>query len=223
MNVLIADDHVMFREGLISILSNEQDFNVVGEASSAEEAVEKALSLKPDIVLMDITLPDGMGFKAVKKILSKEPDMDIVMLTIHDTDEMLLEAIRAGAKGYILKNLPIAKLLVTLRSLKRGEPAISRTMTGAVLKELRRLGDQPGTLPKELENITKRELEVLELLGVRATNREIAEKLTLSENTVKNHVRSILEKLKLKNRAQVAHFARQFGIVKADNSSQLDS
>jgi DNA-binding NarL/FixJ family response regulator len=212
IKILIVDDHVLFREGLAILLKQEDDFQVVGEASTVEEAEAKALELKPDLILLDMSLPDGTGLDAMKRILVEQPDIDIVMLTIHDTNELVIKAIRAGAKGFILKNIQTSKLVATLRGVRRGEPALSRGMTSLVVQELYKQGNVVKTMPEGYIDLTKRELQVMELLADGSSNREIAEKLIISENTVKNHIRNILDKLKLKNRYQVANLVSQFGL-----------
>lgn len=173
-----------------------------------------AQSLQPDLVLMDFGLPDGTGLDATKAILANQPEINIVFLTVHEEDDRLFAAIRSGAKGYLLKNVPVSKLLAFLRGIERGEVAISRAMTSRIFKEFART--QPGqetaqTLPTEL---TSRELEVIKELSTGASNREIAEHLFISENTVKNHVRNILAKLNLRNRREVADFAHRHGLIR---------
>jgi DNA-binding NarL/FixJ family response regulator len=213
MKILIVDDHVMFREGIKSLLNAEQDFDVVGEAGAAGEAVEKADQLKPDLILMDINLPDGSGLEAAKEILSKQPEISVIILTILETDWLLLEAIRAGAKGYILKNLPIAKLLAALRGLQRGEAALSRTMTAQIMNELHRMNGQIDPEADHFSNLTRRELDVLTLIVDGQTNSEIAQNLSISENTVKNHVHNLLKKMGVKARNQAAVLARRHNLV----------
>jgi DNA-binding NarL/FixJ family response regulator len=213
MKVLLVDDHVMFREGIKMLLCAEPDFDVIGEAGTASTAVEKAEQLNPDLILMDLNLPDGSGLDAVKTILSKKPETSVVILTILETDSMLVEAIRAGVKGYILKNLPIAKLLASLRGLRRGEAAISRTMTTQIMKEVQRTNGRIDLKANEFYNLTRRELDVLALIVDGHTNREIAQILSISENTVKNHVHNLLDKMGVKARSQAAMLARRHNLV----------
>ena len=210
MRVLLVDDHVLFRQGLVSLLDIQPDFSVIGEASSVREGIAMAGELKPDLVLMDFGLPDGTGLDAMQAILADRPETNIVFLTIHEEDDRLFAAIRNGAKGYLLKNVPITKLLGFLRGIEQGRTAITRSMAGRVIDEFARLGsghkNDPGDHP--LDELTLRELEVLQQLATGATNREIADHLVISENTVKNHVSHILTKLHLENRREAANFAR---------------
>lgn len=215
MRLLLVDDHVLFREGLVSMFSNQPDLVIVGEAGSVEEAVSKALTLKPDLILMDVGLPDGTGLDALDLILPKLPEVKIVMLTIYETDEMLFTAIRRGAKGFLLKNTPLSKLLASIRALERGEPAITRSMTGRIMEEFSRQGSLKNESDPRLATLTLREREVLELLGIGASNDEISKRLFISENTVKRHVHKILQKLKLMNRREAGEFSGQAGIAKA--------
>jgi DNA-binding NarL/FixJ family response regulator len=214
--ILVVDDHILFREGLISLLGNQPDFTIAGEAGSARKAIAMALDLKPDVVLMDITLPDGNGLEATRSILLQLPDTKIVMLTIHESDDLMIAAMRAGAKGYLLKDTPVMKVLASLRALIRGEVAISRAMMSRLLDEFTRLSRLPDPEVENLNghNLTPRELEVLDLLGSDASNREIADHLFISENTVKIHVHNVLDKLQLQNRRQAGNFARRLGLGK---------
>lgn len=214
IRILIVDDHVLFREGLAAVIRGETDIEVVGFAGSVKEAVETAHTTKPDIILMDFTMPDGTGADATKQILKEYPDCQIVFLTMSDEDDDLFAAIRSGAKGYILKNIHPSKLVASLRSVYRGESAISRTMTLRLMEELAR-SDVP-TKPRDplLAKLTPRELDVLRDVATGMTNQEIAAKLFLSENTVKYHVHSILDKLGFADRREASQFAREHGLVK---------
>ena len=207
IRVLLVDDHVLIRDGLVSLLNNQPDFSVVGEAGSVRESIELARELKPDIILMDFGLPDGTGLDATKAILATMPDTKIVFLTVHEEDDRLFAAIRSGAVGYLLKKVPVSKLLAFLRGVEQGEPAITPPMTRRILHEFARLEPIPSQIvPDEL---TRRELEVLAQLSTGASNQEIAERLVIAENTVKNHVHSILQKLGLNNRREAGEFARR--------------
>jgi len=218
MKVLIVDDHVLFREGLVSLLKAQPDITVVGEAGGVAEAIGMTRELEPDLVLMDFGLPDGTGLDATQAILAERPGTNIVFLTVHEQDDRLFAAIRCGAKGYLLKNVPVAKLLDYLRGVERGEAALSPTMTSHVLEEFARLDPSRDPGPAELAELTTRELEVLRELATGATNLEIADRLCISENTVKNHVGSILTKLNLSNRREAASLARRYGLL--DSTSQ---
>lgn len=215
LNLLIVDDHVLFREGLASLVKAQPDFRVLGEAGNVREAIEKARVLRPDLILMDFSLPDGTGLDATVEILAELPNTHIVFLTMHDEDERLFAAIRAGAKGYLLKNIPVMKLIHALRGIERGEAPISRAMTSSILKQFSKLQD---TQPREttegsvLQELTARELEIIQELMRGGSNQEIADRLFISENTVKNHIHNILEKLNLPNRREIIRFAQQKGI-----------
>lgn len=202
LRLLLVDDHALFRDGLISLLSYQDDFTVVGEAEDAESALEQARALEPDIVLMDIELPGADGVIATQLLKLEMPAITVVMLTAHDDSQTLFEAIKAGAQGYLVKNMRSRELLEQLRGLARGEAAISRRMAARILEEIRGEAEPfgPG------EELTARELEVLELVAARLSNVEIAERLVISEHTVKNHLKSILSKLHLHNRHQAAAY-----------------
>jgi DNA-binding NarL/FixJ family response regulator len=202
LRLLLVDDHALFREGLSSLLSYQDDFIVVGEAEDAESALNQARALKPDIVLMDVELPGEDGVAATGRLKMEMPEATIVMLTVHDDSQTLLEAIKAGAQGYLVKNVRSRELLEQLRGLARGEAAISRRMAARILEEIR--GEMEPYGPGE--ELTARELEVLELVASRLPNAEIAERLVISEHTVKNHMKSILSKLHLHNRHQAAAY-----------------
>ncbi|MCX6045655.1 MAG: response regulator transcription factor [Chloroflexi bacterium] len=206
MRILIVDDHILFREGLVGLLNGQPDTHVIGQAGSVQEATALAHELQPDLVLMDFGLPDGTGLDATKAILAIRPETKIVFLTMHEDDERLFEAIRTGAKGYLLKNVHATTLLTFLRGVDRGEAALTPTMTSKLLNEFARLTEPPKQGSSEFEALSTRELQVLKQLKKGATNREIAEQLFISENTVKNHVRNILTKLGLQNRRQAANY-----------------
>jgi DNA-binding NarL/FixJ family response regulator len=202
LRLLLVDDHALFREGLISLLSYQDDFSVVGEAEDTESALSQARALEPDIVLMDIELPGGDGVSATARLKIELPAVIVVMLTVRDDTQTLFEAIKAGAQGYLVKNVRSREMLEQLRGLVRGEAAISRRLAARILEELRGQTEPFG--PEEA--LTARELEVLELVAARLSNAEIAERLVVSEHTVKNHMKSILSKLHLRNRHQAAAY-----------------
>lgn len=212
MRILIVDDHILFREGLTGLLRSQQDMEVIGECGTVHEAVEQAQQLKPQVVLMDFSLPDGTGLDATRSILRDLPQTQIIFLTVHDNDERLIAAIRAGAKGYLLKNLSVNKLLASLRALERGEAAISRTAMAKVMEEFAQSTPAASNSPSPLIGLTSREIEVLKELADGITNQEIASRLFISENTVKNHIHNILDKLSLNNRREAIDFARKNGL-----------
>jgi len=212
--ILIVDDHILFREGLASLIDGQPDFTVIGEAGSVAKTVELVRTLDPDIVLMDFSLPDGTGADATRIILEEKPEICIVFITVHESDEFLMQAVRSGARGYLLKNLPVEKLLDSLRGLDREEAAISRKMTSQLLKALSRRDEEVRYGHQEAEQLTAREIEVLQEVATGATNQEIAERLCISVNTVRNHVHNMLRKLSLENRRELAHFAAEKGFVR---------
>jgi DNA-binding NarL/FixJ family response regulator len=225
MKVLIVDDHVLFRQGLVSLLQDEPDFQVVGEAGSSREAVAKAAALHPNLILMDFNLPDSNGVEAAREILAEFPDCKIIFLTIYADDEKMLEAVRNGACGYLLKNVPITQLLRALRSTQDGEAAISRAMMARVMNELARTAGQvqPERDAASLEKLSSREIDVLRELSTGASNDEIAGRLFISKNTVKHHVHSILGKLEMENRNQLAKTAKKFGLMSHFNVLPISS
>jgi NarL family two-component system response regulator LiaR len=215
MRILIVDDHPLFREGLLGLLNAQPGFSVVGQAGSVAEAIALARELEPDLILMDFGLPDGTGLDATQAILADLPKTHIVFLTVHEEDERLFAAIRSGAKGYLLKNIPASKLLSYLRAVEHGEAALSGGMTSRILSEFTRLSTEHAIDRVEMSELTWRELEVLRQVATGASNQEIAKRLVISENTVKNHVSNILEKLNLRNRREAADFARRHRLVES--------
>jgi two-component system NarL family response regulator len=212
MRVLLVDDHVLFREGLVSLVDAQPDLEVVGEAGTVSDAIAQARVLRPDLILMDFNLPDGTGLDATSTILKDLPQTKIVFLTFNDDDERLFSAIRAGAKGYLLKNVSSSKLLSFLRGVQTGAAALTPEMTSRILSEFARLAPASESPQSPPSDLTPRELDVLQVLATGASNREIADRLVISDNTVKNHVRSILSKLGLNNRREAAEYARRHNL-----------
>jgi two-component system, NarL family, response regulator DevR len=213
--VLVVDDHVIFREGLISLFRYSKDFEVVGGAGSVYESIEKTRQVHPDIVLMDYALPDGNGLDATRAILSMQPEVKIVFLTVNESDQTLFAALRAGAKGFLLKNVRGDDIVSSLRGLERDELALSRRTMGRVVQEFSRSVPTPETeVPRQalLSRLSPREIEVLSELESGARNDQIAHRLYLSENTVKHHIQNLFEKLGVENRRQAAQIARQLGL-----------
>ena len=207
--ILIIDDQILFREGLMSLLRSTSDFDMVGCAGSVFEGSELAVLYKPDIILMDFSLPDGTGLDATRAILARLPDCKIVFLTVYAADENLFAALRLGAKGYMLKNVSSTDLLSSLRALGRGEMAVSRRMISTVLDKFSHSPSPDSGNEKLLMKLSPREMDILREIESGATNLEIADRLFLSVNTVKHHIRNILSKLEFKNRHQAASFVRQ--------------
>lgn len=214
IKVLIADDHKLFRQGLIGLMETREDLvEVVGEAATGEEALRLAETLHPDVILMDIYMPGMDGLQAAKLIRERYPEIAIVMLTSSERDGHLYEAVQLQVAGYLLKNLDADELFSLLEGVIRGETAVTRTMASKLLKSVaNRMADKD----QGEEALTERELFVLRLVANGASNQEIAAKLTISINTVKTHMRSILDKLQLENRTQAANYAIHRGLVSAD-------
>lgn len=214
MRIILVDDHILFREGLAGIIRQEPDIEVVGLVGSVQEALDAVRTLKPDIVLMDFSLPDGTGAEATRQIIQDCPGCKIVFMTMSDSSDDLLAAIRSGAVGYLMKNMTPSKLVAALRSVQRGESALSRSMTLRLMKEFSRTKEPEQTGDPALGRLTRREQDVLAELAAGKSNQEIASRLYISENTVKYHVHSILEKLDLRDRTAVARFANEHRVKK---------
>lgn len=213
MRVMIVDDHVMLREGLISLFEPQPDFEVVGEAGSVEEAIQVVRSTHPDLILMDYGIPGGSGIDATRAILAEHPETSIVFLTVHEGDDELFGAIRSGAKGYLLKNIPVSKMLAALRGMLRGEAPLSRAMTGRLLAAITTAATSSSQHGMRTTTLTEREIQVLQQMATGATNQEIADRLFVSVNTVKNHVHNILEKLDLHDRRTAVRYAREHDLI----------
>jgi DNA-binding NarL/FixJ family response regulator len=210
MKILIADDHALVRSGIASLLK-ANDIDVVGEAGNGLEAVEKARLLKPDIVLMDIKMPGCNGLQATRLIKAEMPDMKIVMVTAFDDDEDLFEAMKSGAVGYLLKNVKAEEFVNLLSNVMAGEVVVSPWIASKIVDELFR---NPVRIKAKStdSDLTYKEEEVLRLVAEGSTNKEIAASLNISDNTVKFHLRNIMEKLHFKNRAQMAVYAAKRGM-----------
>ena len=206
LRVLIADDHALFRRGLLMVLKQEEDIDVVGEASDGHEAVEKATELMPDVILMDVRMPKRSGIEATQQVKELLPHVKILMLTISDEEADLYDAIKAGASGYLLKEISIDEVADAVRSVWAGQSRISPSMAAKLLAEFAAMSErEKQQLPAP--NLTDREMEVLQLVAQGLNNRDIATELFISENTVKNHVRNILEKLHLHSRMEAVVYA----------------
>jgi DNA-binding NarL/FixJ family response regulator len=210
IRLLIVDNHTLFRQGLVSLLQSEPGLQVIGEAGGGEEALKSAQELQPDVVLMDVKMPGMDGVEATRRLLEVMPHARVLMLTVSEEEENLFAAIQAGAQGYILKNADAYELLQAIERVHAGEAMLSPVMTFRLLQVLRS-GGAP-TSSSELP-LTSREQDVFQLLVQGASNRQIAESLTITENTVKTHVRNILEKLELHSRTEVAAYARRLNLI----------
>lgn len=208
LRVMVVDDHALFRRGLQMVLEQEGDLELVGEASDGAEAVQKAQTLMPDVILMDVRMPKRSGIEAAGQIKEMLPHVKILMLTISDEEADLYEAIKAGASGYLLKEIPIEEVADAIRSVWAGQSRISPSMASKLLSEFAAMTKASGDRPQvPTPRLTEREMEVLRLVAKGMNNRDIAKELYISENTVKNHIRNILEKLHLHSRMEAVVFA----------------
>jgi two-component system NarL family response regulator len=210
IRTLIVDDHALFRRGLEIVLVTEPDIEVVGEASDGAEAVQKAAESLPDVVLMDVRMPRRGGIEACRAIKDVTPSARIIILTMSDEEEDLFDAIKAGASGYLLKDIPLDEVAEAVRSVHGGQSLISPSMAGKLLTEFASLArrdveEPPQQLPAP--KLTDREMQVLKLVARGMNNRDIAKELFISDNTVKNHVRNILEKLQIHSRMEAVMVA----------------
>lgn len=214
--VLLVDDHQLFREGLAGLLDAQPDLEVVGQAGDGLEALTLARDLQPALILMDIEMPICDGLEATRLLRSESPQARIVMLTVHDEEEKLFEAIKAGAAGYILKSANSSEFLSSVRGALSGEAPLPPRLAAKLLDEFARLATHPAAAekPDTEPDLTNRELEVLNLVATGATNQDIADQLSISIHTVKSHVRNILSKLHASNRRQAARLARQQGLLR---------
>ena len=208
LRVMVVDDHALFRRGLEMVLQGEDDLELVGEASDGAEAVEKATELMPDVVLMDVRMPKRSGIEAAGQIKDLLPHVKILMLTISDEEADLYDAIKAGASGYLLKEIPIEEVADANRSVWAGQSRISPSMASKLLTEFAAMSKASEERPQmPAPRLTDREMEVLKLVAQGLNNRDIAKELYISENTVKNHIRNILEKLHLHSRMEAVVYA----------------
>lgn len=207
MRVFIADDHLLFRDGIISLLEAD-GHDVVGQAGEGQTAVDKVTALKPDLVLLDINMPRTNGIDALRQIKAALPQTKVVMLTVSDDDATLVNAIKAGADGYLLKHLNAHEFLEMLNGLQRGEAAITRSLTMRLLKHM---ADQEPAADHSV--LSEREIEILQLVAGGKSNRAVADQLSISENTVKYHLKNILQKLGVSNRTEAVTIAMQKGLL----------
>ncbi|MFQ5828439.1 MAG: response regulator [Candidatus Methylomirabilia bacterium] len=210
IRILLVDDQTLFRETLANLLNGQEGLEVVGTASDGKEALEKARELLPELILMDIYMPELNGLEATRQIKAELPRVKIVILTVAAEDRHVFEAIKAGAEGYLLKDIEPEELLDMLEGISRGEPPISRSTAAKILKEFARQTREEVSSESEL---TTRERQILELLARGQANKEIAAELAISEATVKKHLGNIMEKLHLENRVQAALYAVRHGLV----------
>ncbi len=215
IRVLLVDDQALFREGLETLLSVHKDIEVAGQASNGQEAVEVAAQVQPDVVLMDVRMPVLDGVRATRRLKRALPHCRVIVLTTFDDDEYVFDALRAGAVGYLLKDVPSARLVEAIRATARGESILEPSVAAKVIAEFTRVSSMvPAAQMEQLvEPLSERELEILALIARGASNKEIADQLFIAEGTVKNHVTHILGKLGVRDRTQAALKARELGLL----------
>jgi NarL family two-component system response regulator LiaR len=214
IRILIVDDHAVVREGLRALIDSEPGMTLVGEAVDGVQAVQQAASLQPDVVLMDLVMPRKDGIEAIGEIQAENPNVRILVLTSFAEDDKVFPAIKAGALGYLLKDSSAEELLRAIRDVYRGEPSMHPTIAHKLMRELQR----PSDLPPTEEPLTEREVQVLKLVARGLSNQEIADRLVVSERTVRTHVSNILDKLHLANRTQAALYALREGLASLDQN-----
>ena len=214
LRLLVVDDHEVVRQGLVSLLDRREGFEVVAQAGSVAESIDAAARFEPDLVIMDVRLPDGSGIEACREIRTARPETRVIMLTSYPDEEAVLSAIIAGASGYLLKQVRGRDLVSALEAVGRGESLLDPAVTEKVLERVRRIAT--GTVSDELADLTSQERKILLLVAEGMTNKEIASEIFLSDKTVKNYVSSILTKLNLQRRAQAAAFVAKHHLAPPD-------
>ncbi|MBA7599428.1 Transcriptional regulatory protein DegU [subsurface metagenome] len=216
VKVLVVDDHALFRRGITAVLAKHENLEVVGEASDGLEAIKKAEAIVPDIIVMDLNMPHCSGLEATQALQAKMPQVNILVLTVSDNEADLFAAVKFGAKGYILKNTEPEELIQAILHIAQGGVIVSPIMATKLLTEFQGLeaGGKREAIQETESNLSPREGEVLQLVAQGATNKQIADSLFISENTVKTHLRNIMDKLHLANRSQAAAYAVEKGLVK---------
>jgi DNA-binding NarL/FixJ family response regulator len=213
IRLLLCDDHALFRQGLRSILETEESFRIIGEAATGREAVRHALDTRPDVVLMDIQMPELDGVAATKEILAEDPQMRVIILTMYRQDRYVFEAIKVGARGYLLKDASGNDLIDAVTRVAKGETLLNAEMAASILDEFRKVETLPEHPEHKVSELTEREADILRLLAQGASNQEIGEALSVSEKTVRNRLSEIFSKLQLNNRTQAALYALREGIA----------
>lgn len=213
IRLLIVDDHAIVRRGMKALLTEIDGITVIGEATDGAEAIEQAAALKPDVILMDLMMPNVNGIEAIQQISSEHADIGILALTSFASDDKVFPAIKAGALGYMLKNADLEELVAAIRQVHNGEPSLHPNIARKVLRELRQPQEERAPAPEQL---TARELEVLQLISKGMSNQEIANQLVVAEPTVRTHVSRILDKLHLANRVQATLYAMREGLTSPD-------
>jgi len=213
LKLIIVDDHAIFREGLRALLDMEEDFQVIGEASHGAEAVAMVAEEPPDVILLDLHLPDGLGSDFCRELLGVSPQSRVLILSAYDDDQEISAALIAGASGYVLKTVGGERLADNIRSVSRGEVLLAPTVAAKVVRQLSRLREEATKQEEALDGLTPREREVFFLASRGLRNSEIAEELYLSEKTIKTHLRNIYNKLNLTSKAELRLFAVRMGLV----------
>ncbi|MCS7001816.1 MAG: response regulator transcription factor [Dehalococcoidia bacterium] len=222
IRVLLVDDHTLVRQGLRQLLEVEPDIEVVGEAADGAEVSARVAETRPDVILMDINMPVVDGVAATRQVLADFPDVGIIILTMYRQDQFVFEAVRAGARGYLLKNAKSSELVNAIRAVAAGAALIDPVIAGNLLKEFQRLAPASGASPgSRLEQLTERETEILRLVATGASNKAIANAVCLSEKTVKNYLSTIFKKLQINDRVQAATYAVRQGITSSPNNTSF--
>jgi DNA-binding NarL/FixJ family response regulator len=211
IRILVADDHPVVRDGLVAVLSTQPDFQVVGEASTGAQAVERAAQARPDVVLLDLEMPELDGVEALRQMRAARPEVRVIVFTAFDTDERIVSAVQAGARGYLLKGTPRDELFKAIRAVSAGGSLLQPIVASKLLQHIRHQNEGAAA---ELEPLTDRERDVLQLLAQGKSNKEIAATLVISERTAKFHVSSIMGKLGASNRTEAVTIAAQRGLIK---------
>ncbi len=218
IQVLIVDDHNMVRKGIKALLAEYEDISVIGEAANGLKAIELVERLKPDVVLIDLAMPVMEGIEAIKQIIAIQPDQRIIVLTSYAGDDKLIPAIKAGAMGYLVKDAQPEELVQAIRDVSAGEPSLNTALAWKFLRKMS--GVEP--IKRSAEELSEREVEVLRLLTLGKTDKEIAEQLVLTEVTIRTHISRILTKLGLKNRVQAALYGIRSGLVSLDDTYDVE-
>ena len=213
IRVLVVDDHAIVRQGICALLEESEDIEVVGEAGNGLEAIRQAEGLRPDVVLMDLLMPEMGGIEAIRQISAQQPDVRFLVLTTYSGDDLVFPAIQAGAQGYLLKDSGAGQLVQAIRQVHRGEPSLHPDIARRLMQEIQ----QPASGKRTPDPLTAREVEVLRLVAKGLGNQEIAERLTVTEATVRSHISRILDKLHLANRVQATLYALREGLATLDD------
>jgi DNA-binding NarL/FixJ family response regulator len=212
IKLMIADDHKLFREGLKALLAVTEDIEIIGEAEDGDSALKKSRELEPDVILMDINMPGLNGIRVTEQILAKQPRVRIIMLTMLDDDASIFHAMRAGARGYLLKGADSEEVLSVIRAVAEGQALFGPAIAARLMNYFKELSTAPAVADTPFPELTERELDVLRLIAQGLNNQEIAQKLVLSHKTVRNHITNIFSKLQVADRAQAIVRAREAGL-----------